>query len=379
MDSADKDILLLYDFLAVRGGAERVLLTLYEAFAAHVCVGFVSNDSFGEQIRARDLIDLGAGSRVAPVKIARVLRAFCRAGKMAERYGTRVFAGSYAVLAFSKGHPGRSVYYCHTPPRFMYDLWETYMAQFPVWQRPLLAVLRKWLRPRYEAAVQGMDCVVANSENVRQRLKRYVGVDAAVVYPPVDTRMFQWLGQKDYFLSTARLEPLKRVDDIVRAFLDMPDQHLVVASGGSQERQLQKMAGHAPNIRFTGWVSDRELADLMGHARASIYVAEDEDFGMSPVESMAAGKPVIGVAEGGLLETVKEGETGVLLRPDFTAADIRDAVTQMTGPRALSMRPACEAMAGRFSRDRFVKEMRHLMAGMSRQSRAGQNGWHGRR
>ncbi|MBF0200644.1 MAG: glycosyltransferase [Desulfamplus sp.] len=364
LHNTDKKILLLYDFLAVRGGAERVLLTLYQALDAHVCVGFVSRDSFGDEISARDLIDLKAQSRFGPVKIARVLGAFSRVGKnrkTAGSYTTRIYAGSYSVLAFSRDHPGQSIYYCHTPPRFMYDLREMYMGQLPFWQRPLVAGLRRWLLPRYEAAVKGMDCVVANSENVRRRLKRYVGVDARVIHPPVDTRMFRWLGQKDYFLSTARLEPLKRVDRIVLAFLDMPDQHLVVASGGSDEELLRTMAGDAPNIRFTGWQRDIELATLTGNARATIYLPLDEDFGMSPVESMAAGKPVIGVAEGGILETVVDGKTGVLLHPDFTIEDIRDAVKEMTASRALSMRPACEARASMFTRERFLDSMEKLI------------------
>jgi glycosyltransferase involved in cell wall biosynthesis len=356
MRKTDKPILLLYDFLAVKGGAERVLLALYQAMDSHVCVGFVSKESFKDDIKPEHLIDLKAFSRFPPLKIVKVLRGFLRAKKVAANYQTRIYAGSYSVLAFSPDHEGNSIYYCHTPPRFMYDLWDRYLTETPVWQRPLLRVLRWWLKPRYEAAVQGMDRVLANSKNVQDRLKRYVGVDATVVHPPVDVDLFQWKGPGDYFLSTARLEPLKRVDLIIQAFLGMPDQHLVVTSGGSEADRLRAMAGNASNIRFTGWLSDRDLADLMGHARASIYVPVDEDFGMSPVESMAAGKPVIGAAEGGLLETVIHGRTGTLLPPNFTPADLQTAVTAMTPQQAVSMRKACEEQARLFSRDRFFQD-----------------------
>ncbi len=256
---------------------------------------------------------------------------------------------------------GRSIYYCHTPPRFLYDLRDRYQRTFPAWQRPLLAVLRNWLQPRYEAAVRGMDVVLANSRNVQSRLQHYLGVSSQVVYPPVETDCFRWLGDDGYFLSTARLEPLKRVDILVRAFRRMPSQQLVIASGGSEFARLQALAADAPNIRFTGWLNDEQLARLMGEARASIYVPVDEDFGMSPVESMAAGKPVIGVAEGGLLETVVDGETGILLPAQFDENDMIEAASGLDAHRTRQMRCACEAQAQRFSAARFLEEIEAVL------------------
>lgn len=355
-------LLLLYDFLQTRGGAERVLHCLHAHFNAPVCVGYRARESFSDIFPPDSLIDLGAGSQFTPLAVARTLRAFTHAGSaVAARYPIRLYSGSYAPLANLGINSGRSIYYCHTPPRFLYDLRDHYHETFPTWQRPLLALLRNWLQPRYEAAVRGMDVVLANSHNVRKRLQSYLGVDSKVVYPPVDTVQYRWIDEAGYFLSTARLEPLKRVDVLVRAFRRMPDQRLVVTSGGSELVRLRKLAADAPNIHFTGWLSDAALRKWMGEARASIYLPVDEDFGMSPVESMAAGKPVIGVAEGGLLETVLDQETGFLLSPDFGEEEVIGAVRAMTANRALAMRTACERQATRFSTERFLGEIESVL------------------
>jgi glycosyltransferase involved in cell wall biosynthesis len=192
-------------------------------------------------------------------------------------------------------------------------------------------------------------------------VQRYLGREAAVLHPPVRTDAFRWLGDDGVFVSTARIAPLKRVEAIVRAFLKMPDQRLVVLSGGSDAQRLQRLAAGAPNIRFTGWVSDAERSTIIGRCRATLYVPVDEDFGISPVESMAAGKPVIGVREGGLRETVLHERTGLLLAPDFTHDDLCDAVRAMSAERARAMRAACELQADEFSEPRFRTRLLSLL------------------
>jgi len=182
-----------------------------------------------------------------------------------------------------------------------------------------------------------------------------------VVYPPCETEHFIWQGQEDFYLSTARLDSLKRVDLIVKAFIKMPGKKLVVTSGGPELGKLKRLACDASNVSFTGWVGEGELQRLVGNSIATIYVPKEEDFGMSPVESMSAGKPVIGVAEGGLLETVVDKETGFLLRPDPREEDIIGAIRKMDGSMALEMRGACEERAQQFDVKIFIEKMRNVM------------------
>jgi len=276
-------------------------------------------------------------------------------------YSTAVYSGFYAPLAVDQHTNGRNIYYCHTPPRFLYDQKNHFFSLIPFWQRPVLSLFNSYFRPRYERAVQKMDCIVTNSENVRQRIKYYLGLDAVVVYPPCDTEKFKWRGQENYYLSTGRLDKLKRVDLVVDAFRRMPDKKLVVVSDGPELAMIQKMAQGMQNITIKGRVIDDELADLIGNCIGTIYIPRDEDFGMSPVESMAAGKPVIGVAEGGLLESVVDGETGLLMPADPAVDDIIQAVAHLTQEKALGMREKCESRAQLFREEVFVEKMKKIL------------------
>lgn len=360
---AQKAGIILYDFLAFLGGAERLILTLAQALeGVDLCVGYRKPfQAVDEKLAGICCRDLGAESQVPAWRTVKLIRAFeTRAGFVSE-YDWALFNGLADPVAVRHRPGGRNYLYCHSIPRLAYDLRAYYMAQVPVWQRPALAALARYLRRKYEAAIGQMDVVMANSENVKKRIKRYLGLESEVVHPPCDTQLFRWLGQDDYYLSTARLDGYKRVELIVRAFLRMPQKKLVVTSGGPELERLKALAENAPNIRFTGWVSESMLQQLVGKAISTLYVPVEEDFGMSPVESMAAGKPVIGVAEGGLLETVVHGETGILLRPDPSQEDLIEAVESLDARKARSMREACEARARVFRTEVFVERMRGIL------------------
>lgn len=352
---------VLYDFLLCRGGAERVTLELATGLpGTDVCVAFRRPDVFAAEFPKLNLIELGRSPRFA----APGLRAltgyalFSHRTAFVANYDWVVFSGSTAPIAVHHRPIGGNIYYCHTLPRFAYDLSQYYMENLPAWRRPLFKQFCRHVRRYYEAAIRRMDVLVANSENVRRRIQRFLDRDARVVYPPCDTGGYRWLGQDGYYVSTARLERYKRVDLVVTAFRRMPDKRLVVASGGSELASLKRLAGDARNISFVGWQETRQLQELVGRAVATIYVARDEDFGMSPVESMAAGKPVIGVAEGGLLETVIPARTGVLLPAAPTEDDVIAAVNAMPAGRAAGMRRDCEERARLFGRERFFIGMR---------------------
>jgi len=355
---------VVYDFLQVAGGAERVTLALAKALSGFEVVVARVSPAAGPLL-------LGFGGRVQSLggalsqRLGGVLEAvacFAWGAGFLSRAQSVVYSGFYAPLAVHRQRAGRRIYYCHTPPRFAFELQSFYRARYPWFLRPLFDVFTAWLSARYVRAVQAMDVVLANSDNVRRRLDVCCGVQAQVLHPPVDVARFRWLADEGYFLSTARLEPLKRVEVLVQAFLQMPHQRLVVCSGGTELPALVALAAGAPNIQFVGWTTDAALADWMGRARATLYVPMDEDFGMSPVESMAAGKPVIGVAEGGLLETVLDGQTGVLLEPAFGVQAVCAAVESITAERARSMRAACEARAQVFRSEVFEARIKDLVA-----------------
>lgn len=353
-------IAIAHDYFDIRGGGERLVLRAAAELGADLCCGFRTAQSYDASMFPRGTVELGLWDffKRPQLRVPALAMRFRGERTRMERYSTRIFSGVSAPFAApDRGRTGRNIYYCHTPPRFLYDQRE----HFRTGTNPLRDLALGWYRRGYEAAVERMDVIVANSETVRHRIQTYLGRDSVVIHPPCDTDAFRWRGQGDYYLSTARLSPLKRVNRIVEAFLGMPDKRLIVASGGDELGRLKQLAAGADNIEILGWVSETAMQQLVGEAIATIYVPIDEDFGMSPVESMAAGKPVIGVAEAGLTETVIEDETGALLPPDFTTDLLRDAVRKMTPARAAAMRTASEARAVQFSVARFVGALREIV------------------
>jgi glycosyltransferase involved in cell wall biosynthesis len=357
--------LVLHDYFDQPDGGGRLCTVLAVGLGADLGFGFARpGHPYLRRLPLRNAArDLRARSDIPLLRQLRLAQAFQARARFLEEYETVVYSGFYAPLAVHQ-HPGggRNVYYCNTPPRFVYDQRDLYRSFIPAIARPLLHSFCRYLKPIYESAVAEMDLVIANSQNVRRRIRALLGIDSPVVHPPCSVERFAWRSQGDYYVSTARLDPLKRVHRIVEAFRHMRDKKLIVTSDGPQAKRLRAMARGAANISFTGSLDDEEMAWLLGGAIATLYIPRDEDFGLSPVESMAAGKPVIGSAEGGLLETVIHTRTGILLAPDPSSDDIIGAVYSLDAPRALGMRSACEQRAREFAPEIFLERMRGLLS-----------------
>jgi len=352
--------IVAHDYFAIRGGGERLVLDLARGLNASVMYGYATVESYERELFPAATRDL----RLLPFLRQRGLRlpalawAFaCQRDRLAS-FDTRIFSGVCAPFATPMGEAsGRNIFYCHSPPRFLYDQRDFFRGQSSLFTRLGMAAIGASFERSYVDAIERMHVIVANSDNTRGRISQFLGRDSVVVHPPCDTDYFAWGEPRGYYLSTARLAPLKRVERIIDAFRLLPDKKLVVTSGGESADVLRIRAASAANISFTGWIGETDLRSLVAGAIATIYVPVDEDFGMSPVESMAAGKPVIGVAEGGLLETVVNGETGILLPKDFTAEDLVEAVNWLSAKRAMSMRHASQQRAALFARKRFIDRM----------------------
>jgi glycosyltransferase involved in cell wall biosynthesis len=207
--------------------------------------------------------------------------------------------------------PGiRHVCYCLTPTRFVWDF-DTYVSREQVGGlaqgsvRPFLGRLQRWER----AAADRVDAFVAISNAVQARIQRFYERGSDIVYPPVDTGRFVPSpdgSHDDYFLIVSRLVPYKRIDLAVRAFTEL-GLPLWIGGSGRDRASLEAMAGS--NVRFLGRVPDEDLGQLMARCRAFVFPGL-EDFGITPVQTMAAGRPVIAFAGGGALDYVVEGVTG---------------------------------------------------------------------
>ncbi|GIV16554.1 MAG: glycosyl transferase [Armatimonadota bacterium] len=264
--------------------------------------------------------------------------------------------------AFAKGvRPPEGVphlCYCQTPMRFAWNL-DGYMRYERVSPatRAAVRLLMTWFRRWDVRTSERVTEFVAISHTVQERIRRFYGRDARIIYPPVDTDLYHpvsFAEKGEYYLVLSRLLPYKRIDVAIEACnrLRLP---LVVAGEGRDEPRLRQMAG--PTVRFTGRVPDEEARRLLSHARALILVAE-EDFGLTPVEAMASGTPVIAYRGGGATESVVEGETGVFFErqePEPLMEVLRQFHPSDYDPQR------CVERARVFDSTRFLSEWRQLL------------------
>jgi glycosyltransferase involved in cell wall biosynthesis len=244
------------------------------------------------------------------------------------------------------------VCYCLTPARFLWN-YHSYIEREGVGRLgrlvlpPFLSGLRQWDRH----AADRVDRFVAISRTVQRRIYKYYRREAPIIYPPVRTDGPPIAGEpEDYFLIVSRLVPYKRIDLAVAAFnaLGLP---LRIIGTGRDRAALEAMA--RDNIQFLGYLPDEEVRRQMARCRALIFPGE-EDFGLAPLEAMAAGRPVIAYGAGGALDYVQEGVTGLLFdspEPDALAEAVRRMEAYRFDPEVL------RRQAERFSVTRFREEM----------------------
>lgn len=261
-----------------------------------------------------------------------------------------VLSSSHAVSKGVSTEPHQlHISYVHTPLRYAWDLRDTYFPGIRgALAAPLLAYLRWWDR----RVTEHVDVLLANSENVRRRIRRCYGREAEVVYPPVRVSAFRPRAEReDFYLTVSRLAPYKRIDLIVDAFSQL-GYPLVVIGEGQDRLKIEPRAGG--NVQLLGYQPDPVVRDHMERCKAFVFAA-DEDFGIAPVEAQAAGAPVIAYRKGGALETVIEGRTGMFF-DEQSVQSLSESVRQFETTAPKFDLDALTENAGRFSIERFRRK-----------------------
>jgi glycosyltransferase involved in cell wall biosynthesis len=246
------------------------------------------------------------------------------------------------------------VCYIHNPFRYAWSEREATLAARPAPLRVSLGMLLSRWRQWDWIAAQRVDRYVANSHLTAARVHRYFGRDADVLHPPVELERFEPGPVGEHYLVVAELMAHKRIAIAVEAFNRLR-RPLVVVGDGPEMRQLQRLAG--PTVTLAGRLSDARVAALMRSAQALVVTAAEE-FGIAAVESLAAGRPVIALGAGGVLESVREGETGAYYQRSDSAA-LAEVVASFD-PSTVDP-AACVAAARRFGTDRFQTALRTIV------------------
>ncbi len=249
----------------------------------------------------------------------------------------------------------RHLCYCHTPMRYLWDLYPAYLHDFTpsAWKRAMMAPLAAYLRLWDFASAARVDEFAANSHNVQRRIWRTYRRESRVIHPPVAVDRFYWSPSQDYFLIVSELVAYKRLEYAVRLCAQRGIR-LKVVGDGPELRNLKRLAG--PSVEFCGRLTDIELYSLYARCRALIVPGE-EDFGMTMVEALASGKPVVALGRGGAVEIVAPG-CGLLYREP--SADSLEAALRQLDREQFHARDL-QASAQRFSSAEFNRRMRPLL------------------
>ncbi len=353
-------VALVHDYLFEQGGAENVFAVMAEIFPdAPIYTAIYNPHTVAPIFREREvhtsfLQHITTDKRKAKALLPLYPAAFAR---MKLRGYDLVLSSS---SSFAKGidvGDARHVCYCYSPPHF---LWQTdrYIEQVrqPV-RRAAIHLATGPLRGRDRRDADNVDTFIAISDLVRERIRRIYGRDAAVIYPPINVAEFHLAETVEpYYLVVSRLLPYKRVDIVIEACnrLGLP---LVVVGDGPDRARLDALAG--PTVTMRGRLQRSEVVEVMARCRALVFPGE-EDFGLTPLEAMASGRPVIAYRAGGALETVVEGVTGAF----FDAPTTKAVVEVLQDFDASRYTPSTlRAHAATFDLKRFTDRLSEVLTG----------------
>lgn len=372
-------VAIVCDSIGEFGGAERVVLTLAEMFPeAPIYTSFTRKGVFLDKLRDRNPTT-GSGPRRIVKSWAHYIPFFSTKLHSPLRFLLPWIWGSfdfskydliisscswYVTKGFKKGKNTVEIAYCHTPPRWLYG----YDTPMDIKKNPFVkayvSLIAHFIRMYDFSAAQRVTQFVANSKNVARRIEKFYRRTSTVIYPPVEMNMERPHNARasrggDYYLIISRITGGKGIEMAVAAVnkLGVKLKIAGVSSGYSDTYEWVKKNAEL-NVELLGFVPDSEVDELYAGAKAFLALERDVDFGMTPVEAMGRGTPVIAYNGGGYPESVVDGKTGVLF-DDYSVEGLVNAIKRFEKTKIDP--DDCLKQAKKFSRERFEKEFRELV------------------
>ncbi len=339
------------------GGAEIVGLTLARELDATIYTTNYDLEKiekmgfYGIKIKSIGKLPLNA-----PLRQQMALLKFKRLN-LRKKYDFYIIDGDWAMSGAVNNHP--NLWYVHSPIREIWDAYEyTRNNMVPMPLRGIFDLWVKYNRHLNKKYIEKVDNLVCNSENTKKRLKKFLNKEAKVINPPIKTSRFNYKKNGDFWLSVNRLLPPKRVEIQIKAFKKMPEEKLIIVGSYEQSRNFLKYTSYLKkikpkNVEIKSWISQEELIELYSKCKGFITTSMDEDFGMTPIEAMASGKPVIAPNEGGYKETITK-KTGMLI-DDINEDKIVEAIKKINPEK---YKKACLQRAEKFDTKEFIKRIK---------------------
>lgn len=326
----DVKVALVHDWLTNMGGAERVVINFKEIYKeSPIYTTLYNPEKLDKELKNIDVRTSFLQNEKNLKKGHQNLLPFMPMAFESfdlNEYDVVLSSSSSCAKGVVTNPESMHVCYCHTPMRYSWEFYHEYVNNWSMnkIKKNMLKYFINYIRVWDDVSSNRVDYFIANSENVARRIWKHYRRESVVIHPPVRCKLFDISNtDEDYFLIISRLVPYKKVDLAVKAFneLGLP---LVVIGDGVEKERLESMA--KDNIKFLGRQPDSIIKEYYSKCRAFLFPG-DEDFGITPLEAQASGRPVIAFGKGGALETVVENETGVFFE-EQTVDSLKDAVNR---------------------------------------------------
>ncbi len=352
-------IAIYHQFLDNIGGAEKVVLTIAQNLQADIYTTNYNKKKLQQEFDG-EIQSIGRVPQEPPFRqqVALILFHFFKSKKT---YDLHLVAGEWAISIVKKNQP--VLWYVHSPQRELWDLYKhTRKHLVSLWQRPLFDIWVLLNRQLMKIYAKKATTIICNSKTVQERIRKYLGRNANIIHPPINTKQFYYKRNGNFWLSVNRLLPHKRIGMQIEAFRKMPNKKLVIVGSYERAKHFLKfkkeiLKNLPANVTLLHHIPDKELKELYATCKGVIATAKDEDFGLTVVEAMASGKPVIAGKEGGYEETIKHNKTGLLIK-DINSEKIVVAV-QTIEKNIQQYKKTCQTQAAKFDTTIFIKKIRN--------------------
>lgn len=374
-------IAIVHDYIKDYGGAERVLEALHELYPdAPIYTAFYQEGSLAYK-RFKGAKIIASWAQYVPFFATklhsplRFLAPLIWGSFDFSEYDVVITSASWYV---TKGVVKRPVTrdkrpveicYCHTPPRWLYGFrtsieWQRY---WPI--KVYGAIVGHFMRMYDFGASQRVDYFIANSQEVKDRIKKFYRRDATIIYPPVSLPPVPQVKKDDYYFVVARIVGGKGLALAVEAAKKLNLKLKIAGVPAGYYTEYKTLTDNATdNVEFLGYVTDEQLVKLYAGAKAFLALSQDEDFGITPVESMSCGTPVIAYFGGGYKETVIDGKTGVF----FHKPTVESLVQAIQKFEKMKFDPkVCKQQAEKFSKEKFKREIKSFVETKFKNQKAG--------
>lgn len=357
-------IALVHDYIKEYGGAERVLEALTEIYPdAPIYTAFVDKNSTAySHFKNKKIVTSWFNFLPFASKLASPLRFLTPTIWESFNFKDYDIVLSSASWFITKGFGKENsieICYCHTPPRWLYGYNTSVNFQKYAIVRFYASVVGHFLRLYDFKRAQKVNYFIANSKEVSERIKKFYRKDSTIIYPPVSLPKVGDVKREDYYFIVSRIVGAKGLDLAVEAAVKAGFKLKIAGSPAGYSFEQEKLIKNSKGkVEFLGQVSDTELAKLYKRAKAFLALAKDEDFGITPVEAMLSGTPVIAFNGGGYKETIIDGKTGVLF-DEYSATGLLSAIRRFENMKLNSKN--CKEQAEKFSKERFKREIKEFI------------------